>query len=184
VSNYPREYEKIVALHDGTMVLLRPELSTDTEMLWEMVSSLSNESKRFLGGGVTRKKVAGWTRGINYNMVLPIVGVIEEKPKTRIVAIASLRFFKGFPAFAHKAEYGITVHDDYQGKGLGAELTRHMLEIAQKKGLKKVTVHVGAENKWAVRMYERCGFKKEATLANEHFADGKYYDNYVMSIFF
>jgi len=184
LSNYPKEHEKIVMLRDRTIVLLRPELPSDAGMLWEMVSSLSNESRRFLGGNLKRKKIDGWTRRINYDLVLPIVGVIEEQPKTRIVAIASLRFFKGFPAFQHKAEFGITVHDDFQRKGLGAELTKHMLEIAQKRGLKKVTVHVGTENKKAVRMYEKCGFKIEAILEKEHFADGKYYDNYVMSIFF
>lgn len=110
--------------------------------------------------------------------------MIEQKPKTRIVASASLRFFKGFPSLEHKAEFGTIVHDDYQGKGCRLELTKHLLEIAQKKGLKKATVHVGTETKKAFRMYEKCGFKIEAIRAKERFADGKYYDNYVMSILF
>lgn len=184
VSQYPKEYEKMITLRDGTKVLLRPELSTDTQMLWEMLSTLSSESKRFLGGGITRKKVQAWTSKIDYNRVLPIVGVVEEKGKTRIVASASLRFFKDFPAFEHRAEFGITVHDAYQSRGLGTALTKHILEIAREKGLKKVSVHVSTENKSAVRVYERCGFKVEAILRKEHFADGRYYDNYVMSIFF
>jgi RimJ/RimL family protein N-acetyltransferase len=184
MSQYPKEYEKTITLRDGTEVLLRPELSTDTQMLWEMLSTLSSESKRFLGGGITRKKVQAWTSKINYAKVLPIVGVVKEKGKPRIIASASLRFFTDFPAFQHRAEFGITVHDDYQGKGLGTALTKHMLEIARKKGLKKVSVHVSTENKSAIHIYEKCGFKVEATLRKEHFAYGKYYDNYAMSIFF
>lgn len=60
--------------------------------------------------------------------------------KRRIVASVTLQFFLNFPAFKHKANFGITVHDDYQNKGLGTSLTRHMLEIAKRMGLRKVSL--------------------------------------------
>lgn len=43
-SGYPKEWERKVTLNNGQQVFLRPELSTDTEMLWKMFSTLSENS--------------------------------------------------------------------------------------------------------------------------------------------
>lgn len=182
MSRYPDEYEKTITLLDGTKVFLRPELSMDTEMLWEMFSTLSRESLRFLGRGFTRERIQRWTSNINYDQALPILGLVKEKGKNRIVASATLNFYAE-PVFKHKAGFGITVHDDYQNRGLGTALTEYMLEIAKIKGIRKVFLRVLTENEKAVHVYEKCGFKIEARLREEHFVDGKYYDDYVMSIF-
>jgi len=181
VFKYPKEHKKVIILRDGAKVFLRPELSTDTNMLWEMFSTLSKESLRFLVGPFTRERIQGWTNNINYDRVLPIVGLAEEEGKTRIVASATLTFFEA-PADKHKAELGITVHDDYQNKGLGTALTGHMVEIAKKRGLRKVSLRVLTENEKAIHMYEKCGFKIEARLREEHFVNEKYYDDYIMSL--
>lgn len=53
----PKEWTKRVRLKDGISVLLRPELSTDLEMLWEMFSTLSDESLRFLPKPFPRERV-------------------------------------------------------------------------------------------------------------------------------
>jgi len=179
---YPKEYEKTIRLFDGTKVFVRPELPTDTEMLWEMFSTLSNESLRFLVLPFTRERVERWTSSINYEKTLPINALVKEDNETRIVANASLIFFEA-DAFRHKAEFGITVHDRLQNKGLGTAFTRHMLEIARRKGLRKVSLKVITENSRALHVYKKCGFKVEAKLLKENFVKGKYYDDYVMSIF-
>jgi len=110
------------------------------------------------------------------------LAVVEEAGNQRTVAVASLEFH-GTSAERHKAEFGITVHDSYQNKGLGTALTRHMLSIARAKELRKVTLMVLTGNKRAIRMYEKCGFEIEAKLRKESFIKGRYYDDYVMSVF-
>ena len=180
---YPKEYEKTIILRDGTKVFLRPLLPTDTDMLWNMFSTLSHESLSFLRGGFTRESIERWTANIDYHKNLPIVVVVEEKGKKMIVASATLSFSKNAPAFEHKAGLGIRVHDKYQNKGLGTLLTKHMLDIAKKKRLWKVYLGVRVDNAIAIHLYEKCGFEIEAKLKDEHFVDGKYYDNYIMSIF-
>jgi len=182
MSQYPKEYEKKITLSDGTTVFFRPELSTDTEMLWEMFSTLSDESLRFLVLPFTRERVERWTNTINYDKNLTILALIEENGKTRIIASASLVFSEA-EAFKHKAEFGITVHDRFQNKGLGTALTKYMLEIARKKGLRKVTLKVITENSRAIHVYEKCGFKFDAKLEKENFVNGRYLDDYIMSIF-
>jgi len=182
MANCLKEYEKTIILRDGTTVLLRPELATDTEMLWEMFSTLSQESLRFLVLPFTRDRIENWTSNINYQKALPILAVVQQAQKKRIVASASLGFSDAH-ALKHKAEFGITVHDDFQNKGLGTALTKHLLHIARKKGLRKITLKVLSQNKKAIHIYKKCGFKIEAKLRKENFVKGRYYDDYIMSLF-
>lgn len=151
-------------------------------MLWQMFSTLSEKSLHFLVNPFPRERVEHWTSNINYEKALPILAIVEEAGVPRIAGVASLEFHNT-PAEKHKAEFGITVHDSYQNIGLGTALTRHMLGIARKKKLRKITLTVLAENKRAIRMYEKCGFRIEAKLREESFIKGIYYDDCVMSIF-
>jgi len=180
--DYPKEYQKTLTLNNGTTLLFRPERSTDTEMLWEMFSTLSQESLRYLVNPFPRERIEQWTNNINYDKTLPIVAVVQEGRKTRIMATASLTFRSALGE-KHKAEFGITVHDAYQNKGIGTALTKYMLSIARKRKLRKINLRVTAPNKKAIRVYEKCGFKTEARLRKENLVDGKYIDDYIMSIF-
>ena len=180
----PKEWTKRVRLKDGISVLLRPELSTDLEMLWEMFSTLSDESLRFLPKPFPRERVESWIVNMNYDRALPILAVVEEDSEERIVASATLAFSQA-EVFKHKAEFGITVHDDYQDRGLGTALTKHMIEISRSKGLKKISLTVVTGNSRAIRVYEKCGFRIEGRLEKDHYnyITGEYGDDYVMALF-
>lgn len=182
MSEYPKEWEKKVTLKNGQQVFLRPELFTDTEMLWEMFSTLSDATLEYLVLPFTRERIEGWTSNIDYDRNLPILALIKEEGKQRIIGSASLSFNPA-EAFKHKAELGITVHDDYQNMGLGMAMVNHLLDIAQKKGLKKVFLLVNTENSRAIHVYAKCGFKIEAKLRKEHYSRGQFGDDYRMAIF-
>ncbi len=174
----------MVELRGGREVLLRPETASDLEMIWEMYSTLSEESLRYLPIPFTRERVESWIENLDYDRVLPILALIKEGEKTeRMVAGATLSFFP-IEAFRHKAEFGITVHDDYQNLGLGTAMTRHMIEIARSKRLKKISLTVVTEKHRAIRVYEKCGFKVEGRLERDHYnyVTGDYGDDYVMAL--
>ncbi len=179
---YPKEWEGKVVLRNGQRVFLRPELSSDTEMLWEMFSTLSKESLDNLVEPFTRERVEGWTSNIDYDKHLPILALVQEGKRERIIGSATLSFHST-EANRHKAELGITVHDDYQNLGLGTILINHLLNIARKKGLKKVYLLVNTSNSRAIHVYERCGFKIEARLEKEHLLEGKLEDYFRMATF-
>jgi RimJ/RimL family protein N-acetyltransferase len=181
MASYPKEYERAIILNDGEALLLRPELATDTEMLWGMFSTLSQESLRFLVNPFPRERIEQWTSKIDYQKTLPIVGVTQETQRQKIVAVASLEFFD-VSAEKHKAEFGITVHDKFQNKGIGTTLTNHMIYIARNEGLRKITLKVLTPNKRAIHVYKKCGFKIEAKLRRESFVNKRYYDDYIMSL--
>lgn len=76
------------------------------------------------------------------------------------------------------------MHDDYQNLGLGTTMTRHLIEIARAKGLKKISLTVVTENRRAIRVYEKCGFKVEGRLEKDHYnyVTGDYGDDYIMAL--
>jgi len=182
MSGYLKEWEKKVTLKNGHQVLLRPELSTDTEMLWEMFSTLSETTLSNLVLPFTRERILGWTSNIDYDKNLPILALIKKESKQRVIGAASLSF-NPVEAFKHKAELGVTVHDDYQNMGLGTAMVNHLLDIARKKGVKKVFLLVNTGNTRAIHVYEKCGFQTEGRLIKEHCRNGQLGDDYRMAIF-
>lgn len=179
---YPSRWTKNAVLKSGVEVFLRPELSDDNEMLWEMFSTLSKESLEYLIHPFTRERIEGWTDNINYNKHLPMLAIIRENDKERIIATASLSF-NSRESIRHKAELAITVHDDYQNQGLGTIMVRHLLEIAEEKRLKKIFLRVDTKNSRAIHVYEKCGFTIEAKLEKEDCVKGHFKDDYRMAYF-
>jgi putative acetyltransferase len=179
---YPSAWETTFTLADGKKVDFRPKQSTDTEMLWNMFSTLSEKSLSNLVPPFTRERIEGWTSNIDYDKVLTIVAVIREKDEQRIVSSASLSFNKQ-EIFKHKAELGITVHDDYQNMGIGTAMLKHLLSIARMKKIRKVWLLINTDNDRAVHLYKKAGFEIEGKLSKERYFDGKFGDEYRMAIF-
>jgi len=179
--DYPSEWETAFITRNGEKVVFRPEQSGDTEMLWEMFSTLSEESASNLIPPFTRERVESWTNNINYDEVLAIVAVVEEKSEQRIVGSASLKFNQQ-EALKHKAELGITVHDNYQNMGIGTALLKHLISIAKTKKLNKIYLQVSTANDRAINLYKKAGFKTEGKLCKESCVNGKYRDEYRMAL--
>lgn len=177
-------YSKDLTLRDGTKVHLRPSVKEDYDKVWEMFSSLSRESLRFLPMRFTRERVGEWFKEMDYEKVLPLLGIVRENGEERVIADASLEFSK-LESRRHRVELGITVHDDYQGRGLGTEIMGHLIEIARSKGIKKLELLVVAQNERAIHLYERMGFIKEGHLRMNHYSyiTEDYGDDISMALF-
>ena len=185
MSSYiPDYWTKQVTLRDGTNVFLRPEKKSDLAMLKDMFRSLSNASKRFLTAEVTEERIEGWIKNLDYEKALPILSVITAQDGyERIISTASLGFDDS-DYYKHKTEFGITVHDDYQNLGLGTIVTKHMIDIARKMGLKKMYLRVQTDNERAIHVYKKCGFHIEGKLEMEYwnYISKTYGDDYQMAI--
>lgn len=79
---------------------------------------------------------------------------------------------------------GIFIGDkNYWGKGYGTDAMRVLIKfIFEQMNIRKIKLNVYAFNERAVKSYEKCGFVKDGTLRQEIFRDGKYHDEYIMSI--
>jgi putative acetyltransferase len=179
--DHPSEWKAVFIMKNGKRVSLRPIQSGDTEMLWRMFSTLSDKSLSNLAPPFTRERVEGWTSDIDYDRVLTIVAVINERSEQRIVGSASLSFNQK-EVFRHKGELAIAVHDDYQDMGIGTAMLKHLLNIARMKKLTKVFLLVDTGNDRAIHIYKKAGFEIEGKLRNEKYYKGQYGDQYRMAI--
>jgi RimJ/RimL family protein N-acetyltransferase len=178
--DYPSEYETVFTTKSGEKVVFRPEQPSDTEMLWEMFSTLSEKSASNLLPPFPRERIESWTTNINYDELLAIVAVVEENGVQRIIGSASLKFYRE-EALQHKAELGITVHDSYQNRGIGTALIKHVISIAKMKNLSKIHLNASATNDRAIKLYKKVGFVVEGKLCKESYVNGEYRDEYRMA---
>jgi L-phenylalanine/L-methionine N-acetyltransferase len=107
-----------------------------------------------------------------------LVGLIDD----RIVGMVSIDTFPDRPRRRHAGAIGISVHAEWQGKGVGAALLRAIVDFADNwLNLTRLELEVYADNEAAVHLYERFGFELEGTLRQHAFRDGHYVDSKVMA---
>ena len=180
--DYPKQWETELKTKNGLKIIFRPEQPGDTEMLWVMFSTLSKKSVSNLLPPISRDRVESWTTDIDYDEVLAIVAVLTENDNTRIIGTTSLRFNSQKP-LKHKAELGLTIHEDYQNMGIGSALLKHIIKVARTKKLKKIHLNVSATNERAIHLYKKAGFTTEGILQKESYVNSRYRDEYRMALF-
>ena len=100
----------------------------------------------------------------------------------RVVGMLGLHTFPDKPRRRHAGAVGISVHDEWQGKGVGTALMRAGVELADKwLNLVRLELEVYTDNEPAIRLYHRFGFEREGTLRQYAFRDGRYVDSYLMA---
>ena len=92
----------------------------------------------------------------NYNREMALV--VERKNaegKPEIIAVGRLSKLHG----RNEAEVAALVRDEFQGKGLGSELYRRLLDIAKAEKLKKLHSNMLGENREMRNICTRLGFE-------------------------
>ncbi|HEU4932276.1 MAG TPA: GNAT family N-acetyltransferase [Pyrinomonadaceae bacterium] len=106
-----------------------------------------------------------------------LVGIIEG----HIVGMVSIDTYPNRPRRRHAGAIGISVHADWQGKGLGKELMRAIVDLADNwLNLTRLELEVYADNEPAIHLYERFGFEIEGRLRQHALRDGEFVDSIVM----
>lgn len=107
--------------------------------------------------------------------------IMEELPGGRPVGSVYLRDIN---ADSRKAEYGIFIgEEDALGKGYGTEAARLAVGYGfEKLCLHKIFLRVFADNRAAVRSYEKAGFVQEGYFKDEEFIRQCYRDLIFMAV--
>jgi L-phenylalanine/L-methionine N-acetyltransferase len=106
-----------------------------------------------------------------------LVAVVDE----RVVGSLTLHLETN-PRRRHCANFGLAVHDAYQGQGVGSALTTAMLDLADNwLGLHRIELTVFADNARAIRLYEKFGFTVEGTARQFALRNGSYVDAHHMA---
>ncbi|QBR00060.1 GNAT family N-acetyltransferase [Paraburkholderia pallida] len=83
---------------------------------------------------------------------------------------------------AHVGQIGISVHDGWQRRGIGAHLMRQILDFADNwLGLRRLELHVFTDNAPAIALYRQSGFEVEARFRGTVLREGVLIDAFLMA---
>jgi L-phenylalanine/L-methionine N-acetyltransferase len=120
-----------------------------------------------------RKKLAEPPEG-HFGLVACVEG--------EVVGQISVQTFPNRPRRRHVGDIGIVVHDDWQGKGIGAQLMQAMVDLADKwLNLTRLELGVYTDNEPAIKLYRKFDFQVEGTQIGSAFRDGRYADILMMA---
>ena len=138
----------------GQRVEIRAIRPDDDERLAEAVERASPQSlyRRFFGvRRFTDKDMASFS-DVDFVNHVALVAVTEEGG--RPVIVGGGRYVVVKPG---QAEIAFALIDQYQGRGIGSTLMRHLVAIARTAGLKELVAEVLAENAPMLKVFRKCG---------------------------
>jgi L-phenylalanine/L-methionine N-acetyltransferase len=93
-----------------------------------------------------------------------------------------LNFTGKSPRRAHAMHLGMTVHKDFQGKGVGTALMQALVDLADKwLNVFRLELTVYTDNERAIALYRKFGFEIEGTHKAYGLRAGQYVDTYSMA---
>lgn len=112
---------------------------------------------------------------------IPNSHVFVAELEGRVVGSTGLFPLGQGPRLRHQAGFGISVHPDVQGQGVGHALLSAVTSLADDElGLERLLLEVYVDNDRARALYERFGFVVEGTMRWVAFRRGTYVDAYQM----
>ena len=158
---YPIQYVRPWRFEDGTEVLIRPIRPEDERLMIRFHATLSERSiyQRYfhimsLDQRTAHERLVKVCFG-DYDREIALVAEKTENGETELVAVG--RMSKSH--LANEAELAFLISDEYQGRGLGSELARRLIEIARIEKLDRVTVEVLGENRHMIDVCRSLNFR-------------------------
>jgi GNAT superfamily N-acetyltransferase len=146
---YPLEYQRLVTLHDGRSVLIRPVLPSDAPALAESIKSADADTirRRFLGGHLrVTSALLEFLTTVDFASRFALVAV--EPVSQRGVAIARYEPAEQDGA----AEVAVAVMPGWRGAGLAGQLLRMLAQAAGERGIHTFTGTYLADNNAAAAL--------------------------------
>ncbi len=159
IAAYPRQFERMTYLADGTELVIRPIRPEDAEGEQSFVRSLSAEARRmrFMGAisELTPEMLARFTQ-IDYDREMALLAIIEEKGKQVQKGVARYTINPD----GESCEFAIVVDDNVQHRGIGTKLMQTLIDAAREHRLKKIEGKVLAENTKMLQLISELGFQQ------------------------
>ncbi len=142
-----------------TFRLMTPE---DGEALLAFAKSLPEDDLLFLSIDITRQKaVEQWAKNIESGRIKTIL--VEAGGK--LVGHGSLGHNELLWT-RHMGEIQLLISPDMRGYGLGSILADELFALAKQLKLQKIVARMASEQRGAIQVFERLGFRVEALLAD------------------
>ena len=91
-----------------------------------------------------------------------------------VLGYATYGKFRAKPGYSRTLEHSIYLNEKAQGKGLGSEMMRQLIEVAKEQGYHMMIAGMDSENLGSYRFHERLGFRETARMPEVSFKFGKW----------
>jgi len=155
---YPTQYVQPWMFSDGTEILIRPIRPEDEPMIARFHERLSERSvylRYFHLIDLDRRVSHDRLIRSCFNDYDRDIALVAEYDNA-ILAVARLRKID-----ETDAELAVLITDEYQGRGLGTELSRRLVEIARAEKIERVIAEILPENIHMQRVCRELGFRME-----------------------
>lgn len=175
--------DKSYVLKNGKTAFIRKLAVSDTKKLVDYLNIAGGESDNLSFGKngfyLSYKQEEKFIKKVSSDkMTLFLVAEIDGE----IVAQASISGSKN--RLAHTAKIGGTVKKEFWNIGLGNLIFSKLIEFAkQTEVLEILSLEVRADNIFAIRIYEKLGFKKICVRKKYMKINGDYYDLVLMDLY-
>ncbi len=149
----------IEPLRDGTPVLIRPLSAQDREREVEFIERLSHQSRRmrFLGDFQhLAPRTLDQLMDIDYESQMAFVALVHDNGVLREIGVSRY----SATGDGKRCECAVTVADDWQSRGLGVLLMRHLIDVARRKGFRQMFSIDASENQAMRDLASYLGFSR------------------------
>jgi len=144
----------------GVPITLRPTRADDADRILALARSLDVDDLVFLRMDITDPAVVkAWIERLEEGRAVSLLAETQGA----LIGYGSL-FDSELTWQRHLGEIRLLVDRRYRSRGLGHALVGELFRIARARGLRKLVAHVTADQRGAIAMFERHGFKVEALL--------------------
>ena len=161
----PPDFDYSWKLDDGIAVNIRTMRPSDASIEQDFVRSLSPRSKtqRFFApikelSATTLKKFTQ----TDYPDEMALVATVDQNGIDHEIGVARYAPSTG----RAQVEFAVVVADDWQGKGIGTELLRHLFSIASDVGINSIEGYIQRDNIPMLGLVRELGFKIQPYLEN------------------
>lgn len=172
---YPDRYELMVDIEAVGRIKIRPFRPNDVTLFEALFKSLTPRSI-YLRFFCFLKQLPPTLRDqlayIDHNRDIALVGMLQQEDKEIMVAEARVT-----PTGQnHNAEFSVLVADPWQGRGIGACLLQHCLDIARQRRYKRIFGVVLADNIHMLALGKKLGFSAAYCPSTREYELSKTYE--------
>jgi acetyltransferase len=152
---YPTEWERHMALRDGTGIVVRPVRPEDEPLYGPFFAAVTQQDLRLRFFAPVKEFghafIARFTQ-IDYARAMAFIAI--EVTSGKMLGVVRLHADANYD----RGEYAVLVRSDLKGRGLGYLLMQMIIEYARAEGLKIIEGQVLSENTVMLEMCKEFGF--------------------------